>query len=233
MNRLTLLLAILAIGLALLIFNHDNGQTFGINNDDFGRLVALTALVTLLSAGFLRSRQHFGEAVRLIAIWILIALALVSVYVYRFELQSVGDRIMAGLLPGRAMVVTDSEGYQEVVLQKRIDGHFQADATINGRQVSMLVDTGASSIALTYDDAERVGLDPANLSYTVTVMTANGPALAAPVSLSDIAIGPIERRNIHAMVAARGRLDRSLLGMSFLSTLEFLQMRSDELRLRD
>lgn len=233
MNRLTLLLVILAVGLALLIFNHDTGQTFGINNDDFGRLIALTALVTLLSAGILRSRQHFGQAVRLIAIWILIALALVSVHVYRFELQSVGDRFLTALMPGRAMVITDSDGYQEVVLHRRIDGHFQADTTVSGHSVSMLVDTGASSIALTYEDAERIGLDPANLAYTITVMTANGPALAAPVTLSDITVGPIERRNVRAMVAARGRLDRSLLGMSFLSTLDFLQMRSDELRLRD
>ncbi|THK38606.1 TIGR02281 family clan AA aspartic protease [Ensifer sp. MPMI2T] len=233
MNRLIFLLAILAVGLALLIFNHESGQTFGINNDDFGRLVALGALAALLSAGILRSRGRLGEGLRLIFIWILIALALISVYVYRFELQSVGDRLLAGLMPGRAMVITDSEGQQEVVLQRRLDGQFAADATINGHKVSMLVDTGASSIALTYEDAERIGLDPANLSYTVAVLTANGRALAAPVTLSDIAIGPIERRNIRAMVAAEGKLDRSLLGMSFLSTLDFLQMRTDELRLRD
>lgn len=233
MNRLTLLLAILAVGLALLIFNHESGQTFGINNDDFGRLVALGAIAALLSAGILRSRGRLGEGLRQIFIWFLIALALISVYVYRFELQSIGDRLLAGLMPGRAMVITDSEGQQEVVLQRRLDGQFAADATINGHEVSMLVDTGASSIALTFEDAERIGLDPANLSYTVTVMTANGRALAAPVTLSDIAIGPIERRNIRAMVAAEGRLDRSLLGMSFLSTLDFLQMRADELRLRD
>ncbi|NRP74075.1 hypothetical protein ILFOPFJJ_04996 [Ensifer psoraleae] len=233
MNRLILLLAILAIGLALLIINHESGQTFGINNDDFGRLVALGALATLLSAGILRSRGRLGEGLRQIFIWFLIALALVSVYVYRFELRSVGDRLLTGLMPGRAMVITDSEGQQEVVLQRRLDGQFAADARINGHGVSMLVDTGASSVALTYEDAERIGLDPANLSYTVTVMTANGRALAAPVILSDIAIGPIERRNIRAMVAAEGRLDRSLLGMSFISTLDFLQMRADELRLRD
>ncbi|MCA1405235.1 TIGR02281 family clan AA aspartic protease [Ensifer sp. IC3342] len=233
MNRLIFLLAILAVGLALLIFNHESGQTFGINNDDFGRLVALGAIAALLSAGILRSRGRLGEGLRLIFIWILIALALISVYVYRFELQSVGDRLLAELMPGRAMVITDSEGQQEVVLQRRLDGQFAADAVINGHEVSMLVDTGASSIALTYEDAERIGLDPANLSYTVTVMTANGRALAAPVTLPDIAIGPIERRNIRAMVAAEGRLDRSLLGMSFLSTLDFLQMRTNELRLRD
>ncbi|WP_026622117.1 aspartyl protease family protein [Ensifer sp. WSM1721] len=233
MNRLVLLLAILAIGLVLLIVNHDAGQTLGMSNDDFGQLVALSALATLFAAGILRSRRGFGEGLRQIAIWLLIALILVSTYIYRFELQSFGDRLLAGLSPGRAMVITDSEGEQEVLLQKRIDGHFAADATINGHDVNMLVDTGASSIALTYEDAERIGLDPANLSYRVTVMTANGPALAAPVTLAEIAIGPIQRKNIRAMVAAEGKLDRSLLGMSFLSTLDFLQMRTDELRLRD
>ncbi|WOS61203.1 retropepsin-like aspartic protease family protein [Sinorhizobium fredii] len=233
MNRLILLLAILAIGLALLIFNHDSGQTLGMNNDDFVRLVSLGAIATLLAAGVIRSRRHFGESVRLIAIWLLIAVGLVSGYAYRVDLQAFGDRVLSELMPGRTMVVTDSEGQQEVVLRKRLDGHFQADATINGEEVSMLVDTGASSIALTYEDAERIGLDPENLGYTLTVMTANGPALAAPVTLEQIAIGPIERRNIRATVAAEGKLDRSLLGMSFLSTLDSLQMRTDELRLRD
>ncbi|AFL52701.1 aspartyl protease family protein [Sinorhizobium fredii] len=233
MNRLILLLAILAVGLALLIFNHDSGQTFGMNNDDFGRLVSLAAIATLFAAGILHSRRHFGESVRQIALWLLIAVGLVSGYAYRVELQTFGDRVLSELMPGRTMVITDGEGQQEIVLRKRLDGHFQAEATINGEAVSMLVDTGASSIALTYEDAERIGLDPESLGYSVTVMTANGRTLAAPVTLEQIAIGPIERRNIRAMVAAKGNLDRSLLGMSFLSTLDSLQMRTDELRLRD
>ena len=233
MSRLIVLLAILGIGLVLLIINHDSGRTFGMNNDDFGQLVALGALATLFAAGIVRSRRTLGEGLTQIAIWLLIAFVLVALYVYRFDLRSVGDRVLAGLMPGRAMVITDSEGQQEVVLHKRIDGHFAADATVNGREVSMLVDTGASSIVLTHEDAAMVGLDVADLGYTITVMTANGPALAAPVILPEIAIGPIRRTNIRAMVAAEGRLDSSLLGMSFLSTLDFLQMRSGELRLRD
>ncbi|MNL56771.1 hypothetical protein D3C87_1802890 [compost metagenome] len=64
-------------------------------------------------------------------------------------------------------------------------------------------------------------------------MTANGPAMAAPVRLDEIAIGPISRRNVRAMVAQDGMLDESLLGMSFLSTLSSLNMQTDELRLRD
>ncbi|SDA65101.1 TIGR02281 family clan AA aspartic protease [Sinorhizobium sp. NFACC03] len=233
MTRLATLLSILAIGLILLIVNHDAGRTMGLANDDFGRLVSLGAIATLIGAGVLQSRRRFGEGLRQVAIWLLITLALVSAYVYRFELQGFGNRLLAGLVPGRATVITDSEGRQEVVLHKMLNGHFETSATVNGKDINMLVDTGASSIALTYEDAERIGLDPENLSYIVTVMTANGRAQAAPVMLQEISVGPITRRNIGATVAAKGRLDQSLLGMSFLSTLEMLQMRTDELRLRD
>ena len=122
-------------------------------------------------------------------------------FVYRFELQGFGNRLLAGLVPGRATIITDSEGQQEVVLHKMLNGHFETGATVNGQEISMLVDTGASSIALSYEDAERIGLDPANLNYIVTVMTANGRAQAAPVMLEEISIGPITRRNIGARMA--------------------------------
>ncbi|OCP10224.1 MULTISPECIES: TIGR02281 family clan AA aspartic protease [unclassified Ensifer] len=233
MTRLAILLSILAIGLILLIINHDAGRTMGLANDDFGQLVSLAAIATLLGAGILQSRRRFGEGLRQVAIWLLIVLALISAYVYRFELQGFGNRLLAGLVPGRATVITDSEGRKEVVLQKMLNGHFETTATVDGQEISMLVDTGASSIALTYEDAEKVGLDPANLDYILTVMTANGRAQAAPVMLQEISIGPITRRNIGATVAAKGKLDQSLLGMSFLATLDMLQMRTDELRLRD
>lgn len=233
MTRLAILLSILAIGLILLIVNHDAGRTMGLANEDFGQLVSLGAIATLIGAGILQSRRRFGEGLRQVAIWLLITLALISAYVYRFELQGFGNRLLAGLVPGRATVITDSEGQQEVVLHKMLNGHFETGVTVNGKDISMLVDTGASNIALTYEDAERIGLDPENLSYIVTVLTANGRAQAAPVMLEEISVGPITRRNIGATVAAKGRLDQSLLGMSFLSTLEMLQMRTDELRLRD
>ncbi len=78
-----------------------------------------------------------------------------------------------------------------------------------------------------------VGINPDNLNYTVSVMTANGRTSAAPVRLSEIAVGPIVRRNVPALVAQKGQLDQSLLGMTFLSTLGSLQMQTDQLTLRD
>ncbi|MDO9418989.1 TIGR02281 family clan AA aspartic protease [Pararhizobium sp.] len=233
MNRLTIVLVILGIGLALLIFNHDSGRTFGIDNDDFGRLVMLSTFGTLLGAGILAGRRQFGETARQLGIWLLIVLALVAAYLYRTDLQSFGSRMTAGLIPGRPTVITDSEGQQEVVLHKVLNGHFETTASIDGISIAMLVDTGASSVALTYDDAMRIGLDPAALTFSTPVMTANGQAMAAPVTLNQVAIGPIIRNNVRATVAEDGKLDKSLLGMSFLSTLGFLQMQTDELRLRN
>ena len=233
MTRLTVLLGILGVGLVFLILNHDSGRTFGIMNDDFGRLVALGAIAAMISTGIVQSRRHLGESLRQFAVWVLIILVLVAAYLYRYDLQSFGSRMTAGLIPGRAAVFTDNEGIQEVVLNKGMSGHFEASVAVNGETVRMLVDTGASTVALSYEDAEKLGLNPADLTYSQTVLTANGPARAAPVTLAEVAIGPIVRNDIRATVAEEGRLDQSLLGMTFLSTLDLLQMQTDELRLRD
>ncbi|WP_426125601.1 TIGR02281 family clan AA aspartic protease [Pararhizobium sp. PWRC1-1] len=233
MTRLTILLGILAVGLVFLILNHDSGRTFGIMNDDFGRLVTLGAIAAMFATGIVQSRRHIGQSLRQFGIWVLIILILVSGYLYRNDLQSFGNRLVAGLIPGRAAVFTDNEGIQEVVLHKVLNGHFETPVTVNGATVQMLVDTGASRVALSFEDAELLGLNPTGLAFTQTVSTANGEARAASVTLAEVSIGPIVRQNIKAMVTEEGKLDQSLLGMSFLSTLDFLQMQTDELRLRD
>ncbi|MGA1803469.1 retropepsin-like aspartic protease family protein [Rhizobium sp. HT1-10] len=233
MSRLTVFLGILAIGLALLVFNHDSGTTFGIDNDDFGRMVYLLPISLMLAAGIWASRRNVSETLRNLFIWLVILLGLATAFVYRGDAADVGNRLMAGLLPGHAFVVTTSEGGQEVILHKRLNGHFEADVTINGHRINMLVDTGASLLALTQADARRIGLDPDSMTYGMTIMTANGRGRAAPVMLKTVGIGPIDRQNVSAAVAEAGKLDQSLLGMTFLETLGSMQMQTDELRLRD
>ena len=233
MNALTIGLAILALGLALLLFNHDSGQTLGLGNDQFARLVSLSAILVLISAGFWRGRFQAGRRMQRLLIWLVLLLALAAAYIYRDDLQSIGQRLAGGLLPGYAAVFTDNEGYQEVVLSKMLNGHFEADVEVDGKSLRMLVDTGASAVTLSHEDAERLGLSPDRLTYSRRVLTANGEARAAPILLDTVAIGPIERQRVAALVAEKGRLDRSLLGMTFLSTLDLLQMKTNELRLRD
>ncbi|WP_028741162.1 TIGR02281 family clan AA aspartic protease [Rhizobium leguminosarum] len=233
MIRLTVFLVVIGIGLAVLIVNNDNSRILGLQSDDFGRVVYLLPIALMLSAGIWASRRSVGETMRQMMIWLVIILALVTVYLYRQEALGVGNRLLAGLVPGRAVVVMTSEGGQEIILHKLLNGHFQADVAVNGQTVEMLVDTGASMVALSREDAERIGIDLSRLTYSMTIMTANGRGRAAPVTLDQVAIGPIIRNNVAASVSEHGRLDQSLLGMSFLETLGSLQMQTDELRMRD
>ncbi|WP_163881244.1 TIGR02281 family clan AA aspartic protease [Rhizobium laguerreae] len=233
MIRLTVFLVVIGIGLAVLILNSDNSRILGLQSDDFGRVVYLLPIALMLSAGIWASRRSVGETMRQMMIWLVIILALVTVYLYRQEALGVGNRLLAGLVPGRAVVVTTSEGGREIILHKLLNGHFKADVAVNGQTVEMLVDTGASMVALSREDAERIGIDLSRLTYSMTIMTANGRGRAAPVTLHQVAIGPIVRNNVAASVAEDGRLDQSLLGMSFLETLSSLQMQTDELRMRD
>ncbi|HEX2147987.1 MAG TPA: TIGR02281 family clan AA aspartic protease [Pseudorhizobium sp.] len=234
MNGLTFVLLVLGAGLVLLVINHDSGQTFGMANEDFGRMIYLLPIAGLLSVGILAGRRgNLEQILRYIAIWLLIIMALVAGYLYRHDLEGIGARFSAGLMPGSAVEVTRQNGDSEVIIHRNMGGHYQAPVEIGGQSVTMLIDTGASTVVLSFKDAERIGLEPGRLAYTVTVQTANGRATAAPVRLDQISIGPIVRRGIRAMVAEEGRLDQSLLGMSFLSTLSSVQIQTDELRLRD
>ena len=96
-----------------------------------------------------------------------------------------------------------------------------------------MVDTGASIVALTFEDAERAGLYIRDSDYTHRVNTANGLARIAPVTLDRVAIGEIMVRNVPAAVSEPGKLTTSLLGMSFLSRLQRVDMRRGVLVLHE
>jgi len=120
-----------------------------------------------------------------------------------------------------------------VELQAGENGHFHADAEINGQTVHVLVDTGASMVALSYEDAESAGLYLKPRDFTHRVSTANGYARVAPVTLDSVSIGDITVRNVRAAVSERGALSMSLLGMTFLGQLQRVDMRSGTLVLQD
>lgn len=103
-------------------------------------------------------------------------------------------------------------------IPKAKDGHFWANATVNTRAVRFLVDTGATVVALTPADAQRLGFDAKTLTYDREVTTANGKTYAASVNLSVVGIGQSTVRNVDAMVVKEG-LTTSLLGMSYLGRL--------------
>lgn len=114
---------------------------------------------------------------------------------------------------------------------KAADGHYWAEAEIDGKAVRVLVDTGASVVALTRDDALRLGLHLTSDDFTRTVQTASGPARAAAVELKSVAIAGAEVRQVQALVVEDG-LSQSLLGMSYLGRLSGFEATPAGLTLR-
>ena len=96
-----------------------------------------------------------------------------------------------------------------------------------------MIDTGASGIVLNAFDAASIGINTSDLSFIVPVSTANGNAMAAPVTLDQIVIGGIVRKNLRALVAQQGKLDQSLLGMDYLNTLSSFTVKQDDMILQD
>lgn len=118
---------------------------------------------------------------------------------------------------------------RSVTLRAGRNGHFFARAYINGRPIAVMVDTGATGIALTYEDARRIGILVTESDYSLTTRTANGIARAAPVKLDRVRIGEVEVNGLNGTIAEEGKLHITLLGMEFIRQLERFEMRGREL----
>jgi aspartyl protease family protein len=121
---------------------------------------------------------------------------------------------------------------RSVQIRRASSGEFALRARINGVAAPMVVDTGATSVVLTYETAKAAGLPLELLDYDVDVETAGGHTKAARLTLDRLAIGGLVERSIPALVVPHGQMKTNLLGMSFLDRLESWEVRSDHLMLR-
>ena len=112
-----------------------------------------------------------------------------------------------------------ASGLRKVVVERDHRGHYAVEATINGRRMDLMVDTGASVVAVTERAALRMGINPAPSAFTSEVRTANGTVRAARVTFDAIEIGGIRVRNVAGLVVPDRALEENLLGLSFLSKL--------------
>jgi aspartyl protease family protein len=194
------------------------------------RLLYLGLLLTLvLIWGFRYRRVRLRPVAMMAAGWLAAFSALIVAWTYREEAVMIFDRVRGEVTPTLALSRTQGEAE----LRKAWDGHFRAVATVNGANVGMMVDTGASLVLLSYEDAAAVGLRPETLAFTQPVSTANGRAFVATVTLDEVAIGAVGLTGVRAAVAEEGRLSTSLLGMSFLGRLSETSFRGDRLILRE
>lgn len=184
------------------------------------RLVYLVLLLAVVISGVATVyRGRLGTGLRDAMLWGLIFAGVVAVYGLREDLaasfSSTQERVSAT---------------GEIVAPRSPDGHFRVRARVNDAEVTFLIDTGASGVVLTADDARAVGYDPAELAYTGRAKTANGEVRLAPVRLERLRLGDVEATRFRASVS-EGELFSSLLGMDFLERFSRVTVEGDRMTL--
>lgn len=172
--------------------------------------------------------------VLLVLVGVLLA-AGVATYGDRGRLQEVQHAFAAieddvtGSITGKAHAHASA---REVQIGRGRGGQFAVQVQINGVATPMVIDTGASSVVLTYETAKAAGLPLELLDYDVDLETASGHTKGARLTLDHLAIGKLVENSVPALVVPQGQLKSNLLGMSFLDRLESWEVRADRLVLR-
>jgi aspartyl protease family protein len=120
----------------------------------------------------------------------------------------------------------------EIAIAADAGGQYSADVVINGQDVKMMVDTGATMVVISSRTAARLGVAVYAADYRGQVQTANGLARVASVTLSTMQVGPIALYNVNAWVLDGAASNVDLLGMSFLKRLASVEQKSGQLILR-
>ena len=218
-------LAILAGALAALLLWPAAEPILGLSHRDFAAAATGAAVLAWLAAG--------GGLFSLLRAFV--SAALWGVLIGGLWFGYVNRETLGGVLAEAVDSLTDSEptvsAAGEVTFRRTLGGSFLVSAKVNDRPVKFVFDTGASTVVLTAEDALRVGLDASRLDFSADVTTANGSALAAPVRLARLAVGPIVVRNVRALVTRPGAMEESLLGISFLEQLDSYKVERGRLTL--
>ena len=187
----------------------------------FSRLIYLSVLVVAILGSVLISRRGaYGKMFRQAGVWLLIFMGFVAIVASWQDIRQ----------SGQTMSFQQSED-SAIIIPKEIDGHFHLTVTINDRPIEFLVDTGASDIVLTRKDAARVGFDPNRLDYWGMANTANGTVRLATIRLETVRLGEFIDKNIRASVN-KAPMEKSLLGMRYLSKFRAIEISDDQMILK-
>ena len=238
--RLGLILLVIVMAVAALLLIPIDKPILGLSHDDFARAAAaLTTSASIIAYFFTnripfakpkgrRKRNATAEVLTAATAWLIVVSIAALTYTYRIEAKALAERIASEFVPG-AMIDTPAG---ETIITKRQNGHFVVDAKINGARAAFLFDTGASSMVIRAEDADKLGIDFGTLNFSIPVSTANGAAMAAETILARVSVGKIAVRNVRALVAKPGALTENLLGMSFLEKLASYTVESNKLILK-
>jgi aspartyl protease family protein len=194
------------------------------NNDWQNFIYFALILVLLISSVASRRDLDFKKVLKYLAAWAGIGFVVVALYAYRFEFSDFKNRILGEVNPSRAQVKESGE----LVINLSQDGHFYLNVKINGVPVRFMIDTGASDIVLSLEEAKRVGIDVKKLRFDKTYQTANGKSFGSMVVLDEITVADVIFRKVSASVNS-AEMGTSLLGMRFLRQFRKYEFYQDKL----
>ena len=187
------------------------------SSDQTMQLIYLVLLgVAIAGSAIVAGRKNLGKMAQQAAIWTLIFIGVIAAY-------GLWGDISRDVTRRQAVI---SANMVEVPLGR--DGHYYLTLEVNGVPVEFVVDTGASQVVLTQDDAARIGFNPATLDYSRNAFTANGVVRTAPVEIGAITLGNMTDRGVPAVVN-EGEMAGSLLGMSYLGLYSRIEIADDRL----
>ncbi len=224
-----LLLAALVIAGAAIAYYAAFGDPTDPENasfDDTGpRLVGLTLITSVMLLSLLFGQPKVRVIIRGTLFWGGLGVLLLVGYTYRADLVQAGYRVLGSLSPGLAVPHEDGS----ILIVRDAGGHFVLKGRTNGVDTDYLLDTGASAVVLTYEDAQRAGFHERDFAFTVPVSTANGRTLVAPVKIDRLQVGEAVLTSVRAFVARDGALEANLFGMTALDRLQSWRIEGDRL----
>jgi aspartyl protease family protein len=137
--------------------------------------------------------------------------------------------MLARPTPAKAAARPPASAPARATLDADAAGHYRAEVAVDGRPLTMIVDTGATSVVLRHEDAAALGLISPGQRADVTILTANGKAMAQRIRLASVRLGSITLHDVDAIVTPPGSLPQNLLGMAFLGRMERIEARGGRL----
>ena len=188
---------------------------------DYARLTYLGILIAVILGSMLMTRRgELGKIVKQAGVWLFIfvtVIAAIGMWQDIHKTQTLGATLGAERVEG-----------DKIIIPKQADGHYHLSLQVNDQTLVFLVDTGASQIVLSQQDATELGFKSAELNFWMQAQTANGTVRMAPVRLDTVTVGDVSARNIQAVVNG-GELRQSLLGMSYLNLFSSIEIKQDRM----
>ena len=191
--------------------------------DDIAQWIWGIGALALVGSSLVARRLPIGQTVKMALAWLAIFAAVFVLFLFRDEGRAVWNRA-TNELSGTAPVVVG----QSVRIKKSDDGHFHVRASVNGKPIEFLIDSGATTTTLSAAAAANAGVEPSG-GFAVMVRTANGTVEAQRAEIASLTIGPITQANAPALIGGGEMGDTNLLGMSFLSSLKSWRVEEGQL----